>query len=158
MAVTWFALPNRPRVELMVIDPYTFREWADAMLAAMDKGELPEDLLILIDRSHAAPPTNGFVKSMVDFFRVHEERLAGTRAAVLVSKGDETEPRFDLRVGRFRIRSFDDVTDAVHWLDPDSYDDKTRTRPELTPVCEEGSHPLLALSRQRPRFFAAPSE
>ena len=119
MAVTWFALPDRPRVELMVIDPYTFREWEDAMLAAMDTAGLPEDLLLLIDRRNAAPPTNGFVKCMVDFFRAHEERLAGARAAVLVSKGDGTEPLFDLRVGRFRIRSFDDVTDAVHWLDPD---------------------------------------
>ena len=69
---------------------------------------------------------------MVDFFRVHEERLAGARAAVLVSKGDGTEPLFDLRVGRFRIRSFDDVTDAVHWLDPDRYDDMTSTGLELT--------------------------
>ena len=132
MAVTWFALPDRPTVELMVIDPYTFREWEVAMLAAMDRAELPEDLLILIDRRNAAPPTNGFVKRMVDFFRVHEERLAGARAAVLVSKDDGTEPRFDLRVGRFRIRSFDDVTDAVHWLDPDRYDDMPSTALDLT--------------------------
>jgi len=132
MAVTWFALPDRPRVELMVIDPYTFREWEDAMLAAMDRAALPEDLLILIDRRNAAPPTNGFVKCMVDFFRVHEERLAGARAAVLVSKGDGTEPIFDLRVGRFRIRSFDDARDAVHWLDPDRYGEMTSTGRELT--------------------------
>ena len=127
-------MPDRPRVELMVIDPYTFREWEDAMLAAMEGAELPEDLLILIDRRHAATPTNGFVKCMVDFFRVHEERLAGARAVILVSKGDETEPRFDLRVGRFRIRSFDDVTDAVQWLDPDRYNDMTRAGLELTPM------------------------
>ena len=68
MAVTWFALPNRPRVELMVIDPYTFREWEDAMLAAMERAELPEDLLLLIDRRGAARPTNGFVKAWWTFF------------------------------------------------------------------------------------------
>ena len=131
MAVTWFALPDRPRVELMVIDPYTFREWEDAMLAAMERAELPEDLLLLIDRRGAARPTNGFVKSMVDFFRAHEERLAGARAAVLVSNdhGIEqgtrmTEPLFDLRVGRFRIRSFNDAATAVQWLGPD-WDDRT---------------------------------
>ncbi len=131
MAVTWFASPDRPRVELMVIDPYTFREWEDAMLAAMDGAELPADLLLLIDRRGAARPTNGFVKSMVDFFRAHEARLAGARAAVLVSNdhGIEqgprmTEPLFDLRVGRFRIRSFNDAAAAVQWLGPD-WDDRT---------------------------------
>ena len=131
MAVTWFAVPDRPTVELVVIDPYTFREWEVAMLAAMDTAGLPEDLLLLIDRRNAALPTNGFVKCMVDFFRVHEERLAGARAAVLVSKGDGTEPLFDLRVGRFRIRCFDDVTDAVRWLDSERYH-MTSTGRELT--------------------------
>ena len=134
MAVTWFALPDRPRVELMVIDPYTFREWEDAMLSAMERAELPEDLLLLIDRRGAARPTNGFVKSMVDFFRAHEARLAGARAAVLVSNdhGLEqgtcmTEPLFDLRVGRFRIRSFNDAAAAVQWLGPD-WDDRATSQ------------------------------
>ena len=139
MAVTWFALPDRPRVELMVIDPYTFREWEDAMLAAMERPELPDDLLVLIDRRGAARPTNGFIKSMVDFFRAHEARLAGARAAVLVSSdhGIEqgtrmTEPLFDLRVGRFRIRSFNDAAAAVQWLGPD-WDDRT------SPCCASAS-------------------
>jgi len=127
MAVTWVAVPDRPTVELMVIDPYTFHEWEDAMLAAMNRAGLREDLLLLIDRRNATRPTNGFVKCMVDFFGVHEEQLAGARAAVLVSKGDGTEALFDLRVGRFRIRSFHDAPAAAQWLGPDWEDDLTST-------------------------------
>ena len=46
-------------------------------------------------------------------------RLAGTRAAVLVNIG-VIEPLADLRVGRFRIRTFDDVTEVADWLHPDA--------------------------------------
>jgi hypothetical protein len=53
----------------------------------------------------------------VSFFAANEARLAGTRAAVLVNIG-VIEPLADLRVGRFRIRTFDDVTEAAEWLHP----------------------------------------
>ena len=118
MPVTWFVFPGRPRAELMIVDPYTFTEWEDAMLAILGGAALPQDLRLLIDRRGAARPTSTFMGCMVNFFRAHEARLAGTRAAVLVSNSvPEALP--DLRVGRFRIRSFDDAAEAVQWLDPD---------------------------------------
>ena len=118
MPVTWFASPGRPRAELMLIDPYTFADWEDAMLAILSTSSLPQDLRLLIDRRGAARPTRTFVGCMVNFFRAHEARLAGTRAAVLVSNS-VPEALADLRVGRFRIRSFHDAAEAVQWLDPD---------------------------------------
>jgi hypothetical protein len=119
MAVTRFAFPGRPRAELLLIDPYTFTEWETAMLAVIDTSELPEHFRILIDRRGAARPSSAFVASMVCFFAANETRLAGTRAAVLVNIG-VIEPLADLRVGRFRIRTFDDVTEAAEWLHPDA--------------------------------------
>ena len=118
MPVTWFVFPGRPRAELVLIDPYTFTEWEDAMLAILKSLALPEHLRLLIDRRGAARPTSTFVGCMVNFFRAHEARLAGTRAAVLVNN---TVPEVlpDLRVGRFRIRTFHDAAEAVQWLDPD---------------------------------------
>ena len=118
MPVTWSVSPGRPRAELTLIDPYTFTEWEDAMLAILETPALPEDLRLLIDRRSAARPTSTFVGCMVNFFRAHEARLAGTRAGVLVDNG-VPEPLPDLRVGRFRIRTFRDAAEAVQWLDPD---------------------------------------
>ena len=118
MPVTWSVFPGRPRAELVLIDPYTFTEWEEAMLAILDTSALPEDLRLLIDRRGAARPTSTFVGCMVNFFRAHEARLAGTRAAVLVNNS-VPEPLPDLRVGRFRIRTFHDAAEAVQWLDPD---------------------------------------
>ena len=117
MAVTRLVVPGRPRAELLLIDPYTFTEWETAMLAVIDTSALPEEFRILIDRRGAARPTSAFVGSMVSFFAANEARLAGTRAAVLVNIG-VIEPLADLRVGRFRIRTFDDVTEAAEWLHP----------------------------------------
>jgi hypothetical protein len=118
MPVTWFVFPGRPRAELMLIDPYTFTDWEDAMLAVLNTPASPADLRLLIDRRGAARPTSTFVACTVNFFRAHEARLAGTRAAVLMDNG-VPEPLPDLRVGRFRIRSFHDAAEAVQWLDPD---------------------------------------
>ena len=78
-------VPGRPRAELLLIDPYTFTEFEDAMLAILDAPALSRDLRILIDRRGAARPTSSFVGCMVNFFRAHEAQLAGTRAAVLVT-------------------------------------------------------------------------
>jgi hypothetical protein len=74
---------------------------------------------ILIDRRSAARPTGSFVTCVVNFFRAHEAHFAGTRAAALVSR---SVPPFlpELRVGRFRIRAFDDAADAEQWLRPDA--------------------------------------
>ena len=123
MAVTWSVSPGRSRAELTLIDPYTFTEWEEAMLAILDAPALPENLRLLIERRGAARPTSTFVGCMVNFFRAHEARLAGTRAAVLVDNG-VTEPLTDLRVGRFRIRTFRDAAEAVQWLDPDDNDQR----------------------------------
>ena len=123
MAVTWFVYPGRPRAELLLIDPYTFTEFEDAMLDLLSAPALSRDLRIFIDRRRAARPTSTFVGCMVNFFRAHEARLAGTRAAVLVDNG-VTEPLTDLRVGRFRIRTFRDAAEAVQWLDPDDNDQR----------------------------------
>ena len=121
MPVTWFAFPGRPRAELVLVDPYTFTDWEDAMLAILSTSASPQDLRLLIDRRNAARPSSTFVRCMVNFFRAHEARLAGTRAAVLVSNSvPEALP--DLRVGRFRMRSFDDAAEAGQWLDPDWHD------------------------------------
>ena len=118
MPATWFVFPGRPRAELVLIDPYTFTEWEDAMLAILNTSASPASLRLLIDRRGAARPSSAFVGCMVNFFRAHEARLAGTRAAVLVSN-TVPEARPDLRVGRFRIRTFHDAAEAVQWLDPD---------------------------------------
>jgi len=118
MPVTWSALPERPRAELVLVDPYTFSEWEQGMLAILDAFAMSVDLRLLIDRRTASRPTSTFVGCMVNFFRAHEARLAGTRAAILVSNSaPETLP--DLRVGRFRIRTFDKAAEALQWLDPD---------------------------------------
>jgi hypothetical protein len=74
---------------------------------------------ILIDRRNAARPTSIFVTCMVNFFRAREARLAGTRAAVLVSNG-VIDPLAEMPVGRFRIRTFHDATEAAEWLHPDA--------------------------------------
>lgn len=126
MAVTWFDFQGRPGAELMLIDPYTFSEWEDAMLAILERPELPEDFRVLIDRRNAARPSSCFVACMVNFFRTHEARLAGLRAAVLVSNGG-FEPLPDLRVGRFRIRTFHDAAEAAHWLHPDAPESSHRS-------------------------------
>jgi hypothetical protein len=115
MAVTWFVFPKRPSAELLLIDPYTFTEFEDAMLDILKMSAVPQDFRIFIDRRSAARPTSSFIACMVNLFRAHEGRLAGTRAAILVSKGvPEALP--DLRVGRFRIRTFDDAIEAAQWL------------------------------------------
>jgi len=112
MAVTWFVVPERPKAELLLIDPDTFTEFDDAMFGILETSVVPEDFRILIDRRGAAHPTMSFVACMVNFFRAHEAHLAGTRAAVLISK-DASEALPDLRVGRFRIRAFNDAADAA---------------------------------------------
>jgi hypothetical protein len=127
MAVTWYVLPERATPELLLIDPYTFTEWEDAMLAVMERSALPQDLRILMDRRRAARPTSSFVACMVNFFRAHEARLAGTRAAILVSNS-APEALPDLRVGRFRIRTFNDPVDAAQWLHPDADESADRLR------------------------------
>ena len=99
------------------------RKSSSATIDAVEQPQDPSNCFtlgrrLLIDRRDAARPTSTFVGCMVDFFRAHEARLAGTRAAVLVSS-DVPEPLPDLRVGRFRIRTFDDAAKAVQWLDQD---------------------------------------
>ena len=116
MPVTWSVLPGRPKAELVLIDPYKFSEWEEGMFAILDAFAVSEDLRLLIDRRDAARPTSTFVGCMVNFFRTHEARLAGTRVALLVSS-DVPESLPDLRVGRFRLRTFDDAAEAVNWLD-----------------------------------------
>ena len=118
MPVTWFVSPRRPRAELVLIDPYTSSEWENAMLAILNTSTSPESLRLLIDRRGARRPTANFVGCMLCFLRTHEARLAGTRAAVLVNN-TVPEPLPDLRVGRFRIRTFDYAAEAVQWLGPD---------------------------------------
>jgi hypothetical protein len=102
----------------VLVDPYTFTEWEQGMLAILDAFAVSEDLRLLIDRRTAVRPTSTFVACMVNFFRAHEARLAGTRAAILISEGSGTEPLADLRVGRFRMRTFLDAAEAAQWLHP----------------------------------------
>ena len=118
MPVTWLVLPERTRAELVFIDPYTFAEFEEAMRGILEMSAPPGHFRVLIDRRHAARPSSVFVACMVNFFRAHEARLAGTRAAVLVRTGG-AEALHDLRVGRFRIRAFDDAIAAATWLHPD---------------------------------------
>ena len=125
MPVTWFVFPDRPSAELLLIDPYTFTEFEEAMLRILEMSALPQDFRILIDRRSAARPTSSFVACMVNLFRAHEARLAGTRAAVLVSRS-APEALPDLRVGRFRIRTFDDATEAAQWLHPEAGESSDR--------------------------------
>ena len=115
MPVTCSVIPERSRAELMVTDPYTFTEFENAMRAVLDIPVLPPAFRILIDRRTAPRPTSHFVTCVVNFFRTHEAHFAGTRAAALVSK---SVPPFlpDLRVGRFRIRAFEDPAAAEQWL------------------------------------------
>jgi hypothetical protein len=119
MPVTCAVFPDRSRAELMVSDPYTFTEFEEAMRVILDMPALSPNFRILIDRRSAARPTSSFVTCVVNFFRAHEAHFAGTRAAALVSR---SVPPFlpELRVGRFRIRAFDDAADAEQWLRPDA--------------------------------------
>ena len=120
MPVTWFVFPGR-RAELVLVDSYTFTEWEDAMLGVLKASETLTNLRLVVDRRSAARPSSAFVGCMVNFFRAHEARLAGTRAAVLISSA-VPEPLADLRVGRFRIRTFSDAAEAARWLQPDLED------------------------------------
>ena len=119
MPVTWAVFPERSRAELTFIDPYTFTEFEDAMRAILATPALPQAFRILIDRRSAAPPTSSFVACVVNLFGAHEPRLAGTRGVVLLRKNVRAVLP-DLRVGRFRIRTFDDAADAERWLHSDT--------------------------------------
>ena len=119
MPVTWSVLPERSRAELIFIDPYTFTEFEDAMRAILDTPALPQAFRMLMDRRSAAPPTSSFVACAVNFFGAHEPRLAGTRGVVLLRKNVRAVLA-DLRVGRFRIRAFNDAADAERWLHSDT--------------------------------------
>jgi hypothetical protein len=147
MALTWFVYPGRPRAELLLIDPYTFTDFEDAMLDILSAPVQSRDLRIFIDRRRAALPTNSFVGCMVNFFRAHEGQLAGTRAAVLVSES-VPGPLPDLRVGRFRIRTFRDATEAAEWLHPDA--DRVPTRDRVH-VSDQTRTPSSAGARQLAR-------
>jgi hypothetical protein len=83
---------------LLLIDLYTFTEFEDAMLGILETSAVPQELRILIDRRSAAHPTMSFVAGMVNFFRAHEPRLAGTRAAVLIGKGVPEDKPFERRL------------------------------------------------------------
>jgi hypothetical protein len=115
MPVTCAVFPERSRAELTVTDPYRFSDFEEAMRAILDIPVLPRSFRILIDRRTAARPTSSFVTAVVTFFRAHEAHFAHTRAAALVSK---SVPPFlpELRVGRFRIRAFEDPAEAEQWL------------------------------------------
>jgi hypothetical protein len=119
MPVTWVVSPDRSRAELTLTDPYTFTEWEKAMLGVLETSASRQDLRIVIDRRTATPPTNIFVSCVVNFFRAHEPRLGGIRAAALVNR---RVPEFlpGLRVGRFHIRTFDDAAAAEEWLSQDA--------------------------------------
>jgi hypothetical protein len=100
----------------MLIAPYTFAEWEDAMFAILRTPGFRDDLRLFVDPRGVARPTNDFVESLVDFFFIHEARLGGARAAVLVSNevglAPIPEPLIDLQVGRLRIRTFHQVGQA----------------------------------------------
>ena len=88
---------------------------------------------------------------MVNFFRAHEAQLSGTRAAVLVSDS-VPEALHDLRVGRFRIRTFHDAAEAAEWLHPDA--DRVSTR-DRAHVSDQTLVPLLSVAAAR--HLARPS-
>ena len=116
MAVTWFVFPEQPKAELLLIDPYTFTEFEDAMLGVLETSGRARRLRIssIVERHTSDPRLRGVHGELL---RAHEANLAGTRAAVLISKG-ACEALPDLRVGRFRIRAFNDAADAAQWLHP----------------------------------------
>ena len=147
MAVTWFVYPGRPRAELLLIDPYTFTDFEDAMLDILSAPAQSRDLRIFIDRRRAARPTSSFVGCMVNFFQAHEGQLAGTRAAILVNDS-VPEPLPDLRVGRFRIRTFHDATEAAEWLHPDA--DRVSMR-DRAHVSDQTRTPSSVAARQLAR-------
>ena len=57
-----------------------------------------------------------FVARIVNFFAPTKHAWPA-RAAVLIGKR-APDALSDLRVGRFRIRTFNDVADAAQWLHP----------------------------------------
>ena len=91
----------------MLIDSYTFTEFEDAMHGIVDGPVLPQDFRILIDRRRGGCFSDSFVSCAVNLFRAHEAHLAGTRAAVLVSKSVSVVLP-NLRIGRFHLRAFHD--------------------------------------------------
>ena len=98
----------------MLTDPYTFSEFEDAMHAIVDR-PLSHDFRIVIDRRGGGRFSDSFVSCAVNFFRAHEARLAGTRAAVLVSESVSVVLP-NLRIGRFHLRAFHDAAEAEQWL------------------------------------------
>jgi hypothetical protein len=98
----------------MLTDPYTFSEFEDAMHAIVDR-PLSRDFRILIDRRRGGRFSDSFVSCAVNLFRAHEAHLAGTRAAVLVSKTVSVVLP-NLRIGRFHLRAFPDAAEAEQWL------------------------------------------
>jgi hypothetical protein len=123
VAFTRFDFPGRPTFELMLIAPYEFAEWEEAMFTILQASAWRQNLRLFVDPRGTARPTNDFVESLVQLFVVHRARLAGARAAVLVSNGagigPGPEPLVNLQVGGSRIRTFHEIAPAALWLGPD---------------------------------------
>jgi hypothetical protein len=112
----------RNRVTLVISQPYTLGEWRRALDSVLSKAG-PEPPTVLVDRRDAGAPTTALVDQMVTYLKAHSDRLAGARAAVIVSSDASygmarmLDSRAQLHDVRIEMEIFRDRTEAVEWLD-----------------------------------------
>ena len=105
-----------------VTDPYTMEEWCAAMLDVWDSLPFKQHRALLVDRRRADPLTVSFVDTMTGFLAEHQDKIAGSRTAIVVrddtsfGMGRMTELRASVESPAAMIRPFRDYESAVRWL------------------------------------------
>jgi hypothetical protein len=122
MPITATLDPSARFTLVSVTDPYSIEEWCTAMLEIWDSAAFREHRALLIDRRRAEPLTVSFVDTMTRFLAEHQDKIAGTRTAIVVrddtgfGMGRMTELRASVESPEAVIRPFRDYDSAVRWL------------------------------------------
>jgi hypothetical protein len=110
---------------LVYTDPYTLEQSERAMSEIFAHPISLPDVRLLIDRRHCSAPLPDFVRGLVAFIDRYRDRLAGGRAAAVVSSASmntaaDLMERF-VREHRFphTMRTFHDWAEAEAWLQQD---------------------------------------
>jgi hypothetical protein len=120
MPFSW-SLDNEGIVVATISAPFTFRDWrqlADDLLASVRE----RPLRVLSDRRFAGAMNIDLINSMLEYLRDHQEQLAGSALAVIVSSTASfqmarmLELRMELNDMRIKLKVFLDEADARHWL------------------------------------------
>lgn len=120
MPVTWSVEPDGRFVVLSIVDPYTIDEWRDAITSIIESPTVPSPLHVLIDRRGTRSLTKATVEQFNRYFREHQHKFNGLRAAVLLSSGVYFEMarmlRAVVRIPNTSVRTFQEWDEAIEWL------------------------------------------